>query len=496
MLAKLELSSTHAEWLEDTRKIPCEIAAEAGFVSRGNDLAFEYRTNDGLSFRKVRREIKNADGSAGKTFFIEPPGRPLSLFNEACLSDPCKPETPLIICEGEIDAASWMTAGATRVVSVPNGAPAKPGEGDIVPAEDRQFSYLWDGDKLKAGIDQFRKIILATDGDKPGLTLRDELAIRLGRSRCFVVEYPTGCKDANDVLQKHENGADILMHMIDDARPMVPSKLVPIMEIPDRGVRVAYSTGWGRMDDHLKIVMPELVVVTGTPGSGKSQWSLALCMNLARIHGLRGAIFQFEDSVDRNKHDILRYARSWLHDPRWQDTIRSPEYWAREMFFTISPKEDEDDEVNFDLKYLQTAIHEAVTRHGCKWVLVDPWNEIEHVWNVRENETAYTNTALRELKRIARRYQIAVIIVAHPGKAADAKNIEEMSLYDVSGSAAWKNKADHGIVIARDKQDSSVTFVKIDKSKDWRIMGQPGTVRMQFNKDTASFAIIGGEPHG
>lgn len=492
MLARLELSSTHADWLETQRKIPCEIAADMGFVSRGNDLAFEYKTNGVLSFRKIRKQTCNEDGSPAKAFFIEPAGRPLSLFNEDSLSEPCKPETPLIICEGEIDAASWMAAGAPRVVSVPNGAAGKPGEGDIVPSEDRQFSYLWEGGKLKPALDKFRKIIIATDNDRPGLILRDELAIRLGRSRCFVVEYPDGCKDANEVLCKFEDGASRLVDMIDAAKPMVPNKLVPITDIPDRGVRVRYSSGWDRMDPHLNIVMPELLVVTGTPGSGKSQWSLALCMNLARIHGLRGAIFQFEDSVERNKTDILRYAKSWLADDRWRDTIRSPEFWAGDMFFTISPKEDEDDEVSFDLKYIQTAIHEAVTRHGCKWVLIDPWNEIEHVWNVRENETAYTNTALRELKRIARRYQIAVIIVAHPGKAADMKTIDEMSLYDVSGSAAWKNKADHGIIIARDKQDSSVTFVKIDKSKDWRIMGQPGTVRMQFNRDTASFTTLGG----
>lgn len=489
MLQRLELNAADAEWLEEVRKIPCEIAAELGFVSTKNGLAFEYRKNGLKVFHKIRIKTRDANGVEGKTFRIEPSGQEMLMFNEDCLSEPCSPDMPLIICEGELDAASWLTSGATRVVSVPTGAPDK--ETKYEEGDTSKFAYLWEGDALKPGFDNFKKIILATDNDKAGRILRDELAVRLGRSRCFVVTYPTGCKDANEVLMKHENGSEILMHMLDEAQPIVPSKLVPIMDIPDRGVRVAYSTGWGRMDDHLKIVMPELVVVTGVPNSGKSQWSLALCMNLARVHGLRGAIFQFEDSVERNKHDILRYAKSWLSDPRWQETIRTPEYWAREMFYSISPKEDEDDKVNFDLKWLQSAIAEAVYRHGCKWVLIDPWNEIEHVWNVRENETNYTNSALRELKRLARMLQIAIIIVAHPSKGADSKSIDELSLYDVSGSAAWKNKADHGIIIARDKQDKSITFVKVDKSKDWRTMGEPGTVRMQFNRDTASFVILG-----
>lgn len=488
MLARLELSQPHAEWLETTRKVPCEIAAEIGIVSRGTDLAFEYRKSGGSVFRKIRKNVHNEDGTQDKTYFIEPSGTPLFLFNEDCLNDPCGPNVPLIICEGEIDAASWMAAGATRVVSVPNGAPAKPGEGDIVPADDRQFAYLWDGAKLKPGLQKFGKIILATDADKPGLVLRDELAIRLGRPRCYVVEYPTGCKDANEVLVKY--GPDFLVHMIDNAKPMVPDRLVPLLDIPERGVRSIYSTGWAGLDAHLQIVPPELIVVTGIPNSGKSQWTLAMCMNLARIHGLRGAVLQFEDNPDRNRRDILKYARSWSSDER-AGVGSDYHAWVRRMFFGISPKEDDDGEVNFDLKWLQTSIEEAATRHGCKWVLIDPWNEIEHVWNIRENETSYTNQALRELKRIARRFQIAIIIVAHPGKAADGKQLEDLSLYDVSGSAAWKNKADHGIIVHRDKDDKSITFIKIDKSKDWATMGQPGTVKMQFAPERASFNVVG-----
>lgn len=489
MLAKLELSSAHAEWLDIDRRIPREIATEIGFVSRGNDLAFETKLNGALQYRKIRKTIRNADGTTGKTFFIEPSGVALMLFNEDCLNVPCSPDVPLIICEGEIDAASWMVAGATRVVSVPNGAAGKPGEGDIVPSEDRQFAYLWDGDKLKAGLQKFSKIILAVDVDKAGSVLRDELAVRLGRSRCFVVDYPAGCKDANDVLVKYDDGVDFLVHMIDNARPMVPSRLVRLLDIPERGARTTYSTGWRELDYHLIVVPPELMVVTGTPGSGKSQWALALCMNLARLHKLKGAIFQFEDNPDRNRKDILAYAASWS---KTDGSGVGTDYreWARKMFWGISPKEDEDGEVSFDLKWLQTAIEEAATRHNCKWVLIDPWNEIEHVWNVRENETTYTNTALRELKRIARRFQIAIIIVAHPGKGADAKSLNDMSLYDVNGSAAWKNKADHGVIIFRDKTDTSMTFVKIDKSKDWGTMGRPGTVKMQFAAERASFNIV------
>src|SRR5262245_30152676 len=89
-LAGLQLSTKHAEWLEAKRKIPCELAAEMGLVSRGENLAFEYRQNGVTSFLKVRLEM--ADGETTKTFWIEPKGSALCLWNEDCLSQPPESE--------------------------------------------------------------------------------------------------------------------------------------------------------------------------------------------------------------------------------------------------------------------------------------------------------------------------------------------------------------------------------------------------------------------
>ena len=184
MLAKLQLSIEHAKWLEAVRKIPCEMAAEMGVVSRGENLAFEYRQNGISSFLKVRREMLEAD-QVTKTFWIEPKGSALCFWNEDCLSARSASET-LVITEGEFDALSFLASGATSVVSVPNGSAGKPGEGDIVPSEDRQFAYLWQDGKLKSALARFRKIILATDDDTPGRILRDELAVRLGSAEVLV----------------------------------------------------------------------------------------------------------------------------------------------------------------------------------------------------------------------------------------------------------------------------------------------------------------------
>jgi twinkle protein len=139
--------------------------------------------------------------------------------------------------------------------------------------------------------------------------LRDEVALRLGRPRCWYVTYPVGCKDGNEVLVRH--GVDELKRVLADAKAIVPNKLVPFSEIPSRADAPRYSIGWVGADPHFMVVPPQLIVTTGKPNSGKTQWVVAVVANLARLHGLKCAILQFEDNPERNRRDLLRYARSW-----------------------------------------------------------------------------------------------------------------------------------------------------------------------------------------
>jgi twinkle protein len=486
MLAKLQLSIEHAKWLEAVRKIPCELAAEMGVVSRGENLAFEYRQNGISSFLKVRREILEAD-QVTKTFWIEPKGSARCFWNEDCLNARSASET-LVVTEGEFDALSFLASGATSVVSVPNGSAGKPGEGDIVPSEDRQFAYLWQDGKLKSALARFRKIILATDDDTPGRILRDELAVRLGRPRCWYLEYPAGCKDANEVLQRR--GADALQDMIAHAKPMVPNQLVSFSEIRSRADAKRYSSGWEKLNEHFQLVPPQLIVVTGKPNAGKSQWTIALVANLARLHGLKGAILQFEDNPDRNRRDLIRYAKAW-HNQALNPIKEDPVVWVDRMFRTISPNEGVDDERDFDLDWLKGAIEEAAGRHGCRWVVIDPWNEVEHLWGRQDTEATYLNRALKYLKRLARRFQIAIFVVCHPTKDGGKNaSLQDVSLYDINGGAVWANKADLGVIIWADDVNTTIRSVKIAKSKNFSIMGRPGIVTMQFDPVAVQYTCL------
>jgi twinkle protein len=313
------------------------------------------------------------------------------------------------------------------------------------------------------------------------------------------VTYPQGCKDANEVLQRfgEERGVEILMNMIAEARPIVPSRLVKFSDIPIVK-REAVVSGWSELNPHLRIVRPELMVITGPPGDGKTQFGTALGCNLAHFHKWPGAIIQFEDDVERNREDLIRFwcgkhgiALSIDRGPTEAEKLQACE-WIDRMFRTISPNEDLDD-VAIDLEWLRSNIGEAATRHGSRWVLIDPWNELEHAFAKGQTEAQYLNDAVRGLKRLARRYQILIMIVAHPHAAGgQTTDIADWSLYNIAGGAVWNNKADHGIVVLRPDKEDAVSIIKISKSKRHSTMGRPGAVRMRFNPLLATYQVVGG----
>jgi len=506
---ELQLSERHAMWLEDVRKIPCELAAELGIVSKGPHLAFEYRRHGQLLFRQIRKELPGGD----KTFRLEAPdgrtlkeaGIGLSFWQEDDLTGSSSPDVPRIITEGQFDTAAFRLAGFPLVGSVPNGASGRPSEGEIVAAEDTGFSYLWEFDeaadkwRLRGGLATCARIILATDGDKAGRVLRDELAVRLGRDRCWVVEYPEGeigghpIKDANDVLRKWgaDEGCERLRDMVADARPLVAPTLVPMSQIPE--VKREYlRTGWKELDTHLKVTRPELMIVSGPPGDGKSQFVTALGASLAYLHGWKGAVLQFEDDVERIREDFVKF---WCGrreaDPTVAENRAQALAWVDQQFRTVSPDESEG-EHRFDLSWLDAKLTEAARVHGCQFAVIDPWNEVEHAWHKGITETQYLNDALRNLKRTSRRLSMCLIIVTHPDKAAGRiKDIEEWDLYSISGGQAWNNKADHGIIVLRPDKEKRETFIKVSKSKRHLVMGRPGIVVMRLNPLKATYEFVG-----
>lgn len=490
----MTLSAKHEEWLVVERGLDPELLARMGLYSvrRGPDGAAEPDANgDVLAFPFWRRgeEVATKYRAAGKRFWQREGGRK-SLFNVDVLDDPALAEgrQALVITEGEIDCLSALTAGYPWAVSVPDGAPpARDKDGKLIkvpegvadiPEDDAKFSFLlndWDG------LAKVKRIVIATDADEPGQRLAAELVRRLGRARCHFVSMPEGCKDLNEVLILH--GDKAVLEVIQRAKPYPVSGVYGYDDLPPPVPLRPVSTGWGRLDEYLMPYHPALMVVTGLANQGKSTWTTQLVAQLAMKHGWGIGLASFEMQINPIVTDQLKTAYLRKPEPRWTpaESDRADNFLRR--YFTFIAPEPDDDE-DHDIDWILRKAEVAVIRHGIRVLLVDPWNEIEHRRIGQESLTDYTGRALRELKAFARRYDVLVIVVAHPTKAAAKGDPEAISLYDISDSSHWANKADLGVVVARlgDVKTDTLTGIYVKKVRYQPTTGRIGGIEVDYDR--------------
>jgi twinkle protein len=215
-----------------------------------------------------------------------------------------------------------------------------------------------------------------------------------------------------------------------------------------------------------------------------------MCFHLAEAHGFKTALLTPEDPADRLKNDMMRFAlrRSKFPAQAEQQAARD---WVNEHFFISHPPEDEP----ISLGMVMHEMESAALHHDCQVFVIDPWNEVEHDYSRGETETQYIERALRAFKRKMRRLQMILIIAAHPTKVREGKDSAEnqfgqVNLYSISGSANWKNKADHGVIIRRANEKSRIVEVCVEKSKDHEVLGVPGSVWMEFDRAQADYKPI------
>jgi twinkle protein len=396
-----------------------------------------------------------------------------------------------VIVEGEIDKLSLEVAGITSCVSVPDGAPT-PTAKDYA----SKFTFL-EADKER--IESVKEWIIAVDADAPGQRLEDELARRLGREKCRRVRWPDGCKDANEVLTKH--GADHLRALIEEAQPYPIAGVFSVDDLADRiehlyrhGWEKGVETGWEEVDRFYTVRPGEFTVVTGIPNSGKSNWVDALAVNLAANHGWRFAMFSPENQPleDHMGRIIEKYAQQPFSDgptPRMDETtLRASRAWVREHFDWILP----DDDAEWTLETVLDRARALVFRKGIRGLVIDPWNELEHLCPNGMSETQYISRELKRMRQFARRYSVHLWVVAHPAKLYREKDgsYPVPTLYDISGSAHWRNKADNGICVWRNfKDDGASVEIHVQKIR-FRQIGRIGVANLGYKKATASYRDV------
>lgn len=448
------------------RGLDPETAQRLGVRESGGRINFAYVKNQKLVYWKWR-------GLQDKTFGCQSGHTPF-FWNFDVIHDKTINQ-PLVITEGELDCIAAVQCGHIRTVSVPNGAQ---GEG-------AKLSYI---DEVEGVFQKERDIICAFDGDEKGNDLLQAFSKRFNRVRIRWVKYPHGCKDLNDVLKTH--GPAMVRELIQKAPICHFSGVYSMESLTPTPYQKPFDIGIAGFEEHMKIRLGDFSIWTGIPSSGKSSFLNDVVCRLHKEHQLKTAFASFEQHPTQDHQRALRtwHSEKLVKDMTQEEIVKADE-WINQAFRFIYPSEND----CVTLSWILERAASCVTREDSKIIVIDPWNEIEHDRPRDMTITEYVSTAIRELKRFAKKYQVHVAVVAHPAKMQRNINgeIPVPTLYDISDSAHFYNKADLGVVVHRDKDGKS--FVQIAKSRYHTEIGKPGIVDVSYDLTTARFQRVDNE---
>jgi twinkle protein len=348
-----------------------------------------------------------------------------SLFGWQAITESSYRSKTILLCEGQIDAATWHQWGIPAL-SVPNGTGAT------------WVEFEWDN------LQAFDSIYLAFDQDEAGRKISDMAVTRLGKHRCFIVAMPK--KDANDCLLAGFTAEDARDWVANAKRPRI-ERLVTTAEMEDRLVEDVkpkpepFSMPFLKMDWHngdgFYFRPGELTIWGGFSHAGKSTM---LNFMVAQLLGARIPVFigSFEIRVETQLRKMLSvfYGKKNINETA-----------AREFARNVGESIVFSDVVGSITKdSLMEMMWFSHRRYGTSHFVID---SLMRVQGLEEDYPAQGEFCNR-LQDFAKETGSHLHLVAHLAKPA--QDGARPSMYAIKGSSLMVNNADNVLLVLRNPE--------------------------------------------
>lgn len=391
----------------------------------------------------------------------------------------------LYIVEGEFDVLAMVSQGVSNVVSLVNGA------------NDHDDQWI-NSEKYLEDVQHF---IIAVDNDEKGIAVRDKIAHRLGKWRCSYIEWTY--KDANGSVINGNFEKDLNTetrfpvsgtHRVEDFRG-------GILDLYDNGLPKTIKPkhrSFENVNGIFSVMRGHLVTVTGIPSHGKSNYVEWYVLNLASDHNMKASFFSPEHQpMELHQTTFIQKA---IGRNFWKELDNVPRItktdidryvdWANEKIYITSPERGE----VADWEWLIDKFKEQMFSYGIDIFVIDAFNKVQMPSG---NRLEVIGDILTKLTAFAQANDVIIFLVAHPTKMKKkdgSTDYEVPTLYDVSGSADFRNQTHDGFTIHR-------YFGEEDYSEFWStkvkysFQGEIGkSVRISYDIPTGRYYEYGTNP--
>ncbi len=284
--------------------------------------------------------------------------------------------------------------------------------------------------------------------------------------------YLSATVDAKDIIY------------LDDVR-------VDLVKTYDEGLDKAPTTYFPSIDLIYRPLPGDLNVLTGHGNHGKTCLQLQLDLVKAVKEGEKSVYFSPENFPPAYWYREL--IRPYIGKPLEKDDpmrMSKKEFeqgmdFVREHFYYIYPPELPTPE------YILERFAEAIIKHSIKRVVLDPWNQLNHIMSKRDD--IYLAETLSKFERFAQQMGIYFTVIAHPkgtAKQSDG-NYSRPDAYDLVGGSVWNSRPTNLFVYHRpfyvtDKSDPTCEITSL-RIKRQMISGFPGTSFLSYDRKSGRF---------
>jgi len=247
------------------------------------------------------------------------------------------------------------------------------------------------------------------------------------------------------------------------------------------------STGLPSLDRILGGLPPTLILVGALPGVGKSALLATMLQRMAR-DGHTVGIFSLEDEA------------RWIAWRLWSDESTIPQFVLRNRTLTSAQmarasagagKIGEyarrvlvDDRSGLSPRELVLTARDMIINRGCRAVIVDHLGELRFGDRHRDRYDLEVAEGLSDLREIAKRHHVPVIVAAHLRRREGLNPDSEPRLSDFANSAACERQSRVALGLSRapDSDTMRISVLKntngvSGKSVDVRFVGVAAMVR-------------------
>ena len=396
-----------------------------------NNIVFNYFEGDALVNKKYR--------SGSKHFTQTAQTKPIFYNINSAIG-----QKEVFIVEGEFDVLAMHQCGFKNTISIPNGA-------------NDNDDYWINCEKYLQDIEKF---YIGTDNDTKGEAVAEKIAQRLGRYRCVRVLFKN--KDANGDLM--EGKEDLVKESIANGKRYPASGTFTIEDLAG-GIHDLHMNGlpetlypkhrcFGDLKDIFSVMRGHLVVATGIPSHGKSNFTEWYVMNLVRDYNMKASFFSPEHSP-MALHQTT-FIEKFFGTNFWQDNPNRPRVtkeqidryvkWANEKIYITAPDKGEIP----TWSWIMEKFKEQMFIYGVDIFVIDAFNKIDYDKS-NDSELSKIKKVLTHLTMFAQMNNVIIFLVVHPTKMRKNDNgVYDMpTLYDCSGSADFRNQTHDGFTIYR-----------------------------------------------